>query len=105
MTTTEIPQGPPRISDGDDFAKVFSYFVNVNSFGMRPDRETAKLLEAMTTDHRTLQANYVRFAAAVLVAFAEMGDEYLDPRNETAVYTARRAVQSWENGMPAIPNI
>jgi hypothetical protein len=76
----------------ENFAAMLDDFLNLGGKGYREGREIG--LELRFT-HRTLQRLVICFAFGMIAGLAEQ--EFTDPRNETAIQTAKKVVQLMES--------
>jgi hypothetical protein len=80
----------------ENFASILDEFLNLGGKGYREGKEIG--LEMRFT-HRTLQRLVICFAFGMIAGLSEQ--EYTDPRNETAIQTAKKVVQLIEaNELP-----
>ncbi|OGO14593.1 MAG: hypothetical protein A2030_08440 [Chloroflexi bacterium RBG_19FT_COMBO_50_10] len=77
----------------DNFASMLDDFLNLGGKGFREGKEVGLQLRFT---HRTLQRLAVCFAFGLIAGLSEQ--EYTDPRNETAIQTAKKVVQLMETG-------
>lgn len=77
----------------DTFASLLDDFLNLGGKGYREGKEIGLQLRFT---HRTLQRLVICFAFGMIVGLSEQ--EYTDPRNETAIQTAKKVVQLMESG-------
>jgi hypothetical protein len=77
----------------ETFATMLDDFLNLGGKGYREGREIGLQLRFT---HRTLQRLAVCFAFGLIAGLSEQ--EYTDPRNETAIQTAKKVVQMMEAG-------
>jgi hypothetical protein len=77
----------------ENFASMLDEFLNLGGKGYREGKEIG--LELRFT-HRTLQRLVICFAFGLIAGLSEQ--EYTDPRNETAIQTAKKVVQLMESG-------
>jgi hypothetical protein len=77
----------------ENFASLLDEFLNLGGKGYREGKEIG--LEMRFT-HRTLQRLVICFAFGMIAGLSEQ--EYTDPRNETAIQTAKKVVQLMESG-------
>ena len=68
-------------------------FLNLGGKGFREGKEIGLQLRFT---HRTLQRLVICFAFGMIAGLSEQ--EYTDPRNETAIQTAKKVVQLMESG-------
>ena len=76
-----------------NFATMLDDFLNLGGKGFREGKEVGLQLRFT---HRTLQRLVVCFAFGLIAGLSEQ--EYTDPRNETAIQTAKKFVQMMEAG-------
>ena len=79
--------------DTETMAKLLSDYVNSYGKGMR---EGECVGDALTHTHRTLQRLVVCWIIGILKELGEQ--EYTDARNETAIETARRIGEMYDDG-------
>ncbi len=77
----------------ENFASMLDDFLNLGGKGFREGKEVGLQLRFT---HRTLQRLAVCFAFGLIAGLSEQ--EYTDPRNETAIQTAKKVVQLMETG-------
>lgn len=77
----------------ENFAAMLDDFLNLGGKGFREGKQIG--LELRFT-HRTLQRLVICFAFGMIAGLSEQ--EYTDPRNETAIQTAKKVVQMMETG-------
>jgi hypothetical protein len=77
----------------ESFASMLDDFLNLGGKGFREGKEVGLQLRFT---HRTLQRLAVCFAFGLIAGLSEQ--EYTDPRNETAIQTAKKVVQLMEVG-------
>jgi hypothetical protein len=77
----------------ENFASMLDDFLNLGGKGYREGKEVGLQLRFT---HRTLQRLSVCFALGLIAGLSEQ--EYTDPRNETAIQTAKKVVQLMETG-------
>jgi hypothetical protein len=77
----------------ENFASMLDDFLNLGGKGYREGKEIGLQLRFT---HRTLQRLAVCFAFGMIAGLSEQ--EYTDPRNETAIETAKKVVQLMESG-------
>jgi hypothetical protein len=77
----------------DNFAAMLDDFLNLGGKGFREGKQIG--LDLRFT-HRTLQRLVICFAFGIISGLSEQ--EYTDPRNETAIQTAKKVVQLMESG-------
>jgi len=77
----------------DEFTSLFSDWLNGGGKGFGSGLAVGLRLRQ---DHRTLQGLAVEFCVGVLAGLAQQ--EYTDARNETAVETAKKIVDLFEDG-------
>lgn len=76
-----------------NFVKLFDNYLN---YGGKDWREGKAVGEDLRYTHRTLQRSAVCFALGVLVGIADQN--YTDARNETAIATAKKIREMFDNG-------
>jgi hypothetical protein len=77
----------------ENFSSMLDDFLNLGGKGYREGKEIGLQLRFT---HRTLQRLAVCFAFGLIAGLSEQ--EYTDPRNETAIQTAKKVVQLMESG-------
>ena len=77
----------------ENFVTLLDDFLNLGGKGFREGKDIG--LQLCFT-HRTLQRLVVCFAFGLIAGLSEQ--EYTDPRNETAIQTAKKVVQLMESG-------
>jgi hypothetical protein len=77
----------------ENMAALLDDFLNLGGKGFREGKEIGLQLRFT---HRTLQRLTVCFAFGLIAGLSEQ--EYTDPRNETAIQTAKKVVQLMEAG-------
>jgi len=77
----------------ETFASLLDDFLNLGGKGYREGKEIGLQLRFT---HRTLQRLVICFAFGLIAGLSEQ--EYTDPRNETAIQTAKKVVQMMEAG-------
>jgi hypothetical protein len=77
----------------ENFASMLDDFLNLGGKGFREGKEIGLQLRFT---HRTLQRLVICFAFGMIAGLSEQ--EYTDPRNETAIQTAKKVVQLMESG-------
>ena len=77
----------------ENFASMLDDFLNLGGKGYREGKEIGLQLRFT---HRTLQRLAVCFAFGLIAGLSEQ--EYTDPRNETAIQTAKKVAQMLEKG-------
>lgn len=77
----------------ENFAAMLDDFLNLGGKGYREGREVGLQLRFT---HRTLQRLVICFAFGMISGLSEQ--EYTDPRNETAIQTAKKVVHLMESG-------
>ncbi len=82
-----------RSLSSENFAALVDEYLNLGGKGFREGKEVGLQLRFT---HRTLQRLVVCFAFGLIAGLAEQ--EYTDPRNETAIQTAKKVVQLMESG-------
>jgi hypothetical protein len=75
------------------FTSLLDDFLNLGGKGFREGKEVGLQLRFT---HRTLQRLVVCFAFGLIAGLSEQ--EYTDPRNETAIQTAKKVAQMLEKG-------
>ena len=84
-----------------NFATLLEDYLNRGGKGFREGKEIGLQLRST---HRTLQRLVICFALGLIVGLAEQ--EYTDPRNETAIQTAKRIATMLSQGdLPVGPYI
>jgi hypothetical protein len=76
-----------------NFAAMLDDFLNLGGKGFREGKEVGLQLRFT---HRTLQRLVICFAFGMIAGLSVQ--EYTDPRNETAIQTAKKIVQLMESG-------
>lgn len=76
----------------DNFAAMLDDFLNLGGKGFREGKQIGLQLRFT---HRTLQRLVICFAFGMIAGLSEQ--EYTDPRNETAIQTAKKIVQMMES--------
>jgi hypothetical protein len=76
----------------ENLAALLDDFLNLGGKGFREGKEIGLQLRFT---HRTLQRLAVCFAFGLIAGLSEQ--EYTDPRNETAIQTAKKVAQMLEN--------
>jgi hypothetical protein len=76
-----------------NFASMLDDFLNLGGKGYREGKQIGLQLRFT---HRTLQRLVICFAFGMIAGLSEQ--EYTDPRNETAIQTAKKVVQMMEAG-------
>jgi len=76
-----------------NLAALLDDFLNLGGKGFREGKEIGLQLRFT---HRTLQRLAVCFAFGIITGLSEQ--EYTDPRNETAIQTAKKVAQMLEKG-------
>ena len=76
----------------ENFAAMLDDFLNLGGKGYREGREVGLQLRFT---HRTLQRLVICFAFGMIAGLSEQ--EYTDPRNETAIQTAKKVVHLMES--------
>ena len=85
----------------ENFTALLDDYLNLGGKGFREGRETGLQLRFT---HRTLQRLAICFAFGLIAGLSEQ--EFTDPRNETAILTAKKVVQLLEAGeLPVGPYI
>ncbi len=82
-----------RSLTAQNFAALLDEYLNLGGKGYREGREIG--LELRNT-HRTLQRLVICFALGLIAGLAEQ--EHTDPRNATAIQTAKRIAAMLQNG-------
>src|SRR4030043_876409 len=77
----------------ENFASMLDDFLNLGGKGYREGKEVGLQLRFT---HRTLQRLVICFAFGIIAGLSKQ--EYTDPRNETAIQTAKKVVQLMESG-------
>jgi len=77
----------------ENFASMLDDFLNLGGKGYREGKEIGLQLRFT---HRTLQRLVICFAFGMVAGLSEQ--EYTDPRNETAIQTAKKVVHLMEIG-------
>jgi hypothetical protein len=77
----------------ENLATLLDDFLNLGGKGFREGKEIGLQLRFT---HRTLQRLAVCFAFGLITGLSEQ--EYTDPRNETAIQTAKKVAQMLEKG-------
>jgi hypothetical protein len=77
----------------ENFTSMLDDFLNLGGKGYREGKEVGLQLRFT---HRTLQRLVICFAFGMISGLAEQ--VYSDPRNETAIQTAKKVVQLMESG-------
>lgn len=77
----------------ENFASMLDDFLNLGGKGYREGKEVGLQLRFT---HRTLQRLVICFAFGMIAGLSEQ--EYTDPRNETAIQTAKKVVQLMDAG-------
>jgi len=77
----------------ENFASMLDDFLNLGGKGYREGKEVGLQLRFT---HRTLQRLVICFAFGLITGLSEQ--EYTDPRNETAIQTAKKVVKLMEAG-------
>ena len=83
----------PSPSPSENLAALLDEFLNLGGKGFREGKEIGLQLRFT---HRTLQRLAVCFAFGLIAGLSDQ--EYTDPRNETAIQTARKVAQMLEKG-------
>ena len=85
----------------ENFAALLDDFLNLGGKGFREGKEAGLQLRST---HRTLQRLVICFAFGLIAGLSEQ--EYTDPRNETAIQTAKKVSQMLaEDELPLGPYI
>jgi predicted kinase len=74
-----------------EFANIFSNFVNTYSFGSGND----EFVEHFKRQHNTLQASMIRLMLTAIEAMAK-GDMYIDGRNQSAHETCKKVIEGYK---------
>ena len=77
----------------ENFTALLDEYINLGGKDFREGKEIGLQLRST---HRTLQRLAICFAFGIIVGLSEQ--EYTDPRNETAIQTAKKIVQMLEDG-------
>ena len=77
----------------ENFAALLDEYLNLGGKDFREGREIGLQLRFT---HRTLQRLVICFALGLIAGLSEQ--DYTDPRNETAIQTARKLAQMLEDG-------
>lgn len=77
----------------ENFSAMLDDFLNLGGKGYREGKQVG--LELRFT-HRTLQRLVICFSFGMIAGLSEQ--EYTDPRNETAIQTAKKVVEMMESG-------
>lgn len=77
----------------ENFVKLFDEFLNLGGKGYREGQLVGKELR---TTHRSLQRLAICFAFGIIVGLSEQ--QFTDPRNETAIESARKVKHLIEQG-------
>ena len=77
----------------ENFASLLDDFLNLGGKGFREGKQVGLQLR---TTHRTLQRQVICFAFGLIAGLSEQ--EFTDPRNETAIQTAKKITQMLEAG-------
>jgi hypothetical protein len=77
----------------DNFTKLFDEYLNLGGKGYREGQLVGQKLRFT---HRSLQRLAICFAFGIIAGLSEQ--EHTDPRNETAVETARKVKELIDNG-------
>ena len=77
----------------ENFAALLDDFLNLGGKGFREGKEAGLQLRST---HRTLQRLVICFAFGLIAGLSEQ--EYTDPRNETAIQTARKVAKMLADG-------
>lgn len=85
-----------QAEEGQEFARIFSQFVN----DMRNEPKKAALA-AMLRDHRTIQQNMMRF---VMLFIEGMAEQECDLRNEASVALAKE-IMAIDPSVRALPKV
>ena len=85
----------------DAFTHLFDYFINA---GGKQYREGEYVGRKFRSTHRSLQRCIVAFCLGLIAGLSDQ--QYTDPRNETAIQTARKIKEMLESGqLPLGPYI
>ena len=82
-----------RCMSHPNFVELFDSFLN---YGGKEFREGKAVGEDLRTHHRTLQRSAICFAIGVLVGISQQ--EFSDARNKTALETAKKIYEMFDNG-------
>ena len=82
-----------RSMSPENFASLLDDYLNLGGKGFREGKEIGLQLRYT---HRTLQRLIICFAFGLIAGLSEQ--EYTDPRNETAIQTARKVVELMQAG-------
>lgn len=77
----------------ENFTRLFDEFLNLGGKGYR---EGQMIGQNLRTTHRSLQRLAICFAFGIIAGLSEQ--QYTDPRNETAIQTARKTKQMIDEG-------
>ena len=77
----------------ENLAALLDDFLNLGGKGFREGKQVGLQLR---TTHRTLQRQVICFALGLIAGLSEQ--EFTDPRNETAIQTAKKITQMLEAG-------
>jgi hypothetical protein len=77
----------------ENFASLLDHFLNAGGKGFRDGKEIGLQLRST---HRTLQRLAICFALGMVTGLSEQ--EYSDPRNESAIKSAKRLAKMLEDG-------
>lgn len=77
----------------ENFAALLDDFLNLGGKGFREGKEAGLQLRST---HRTLQRLVICFAFGLIAGLSEQ--EFTDPRNETAIQTAKKVAQMLADG-------
>jgi len=86
----EVARGIPSLQD---FARLLDDYLNAGGKQF-PDGQRVGL--ELRKTHRTLQRQVVAFCLGIICGISEQ--EYTDPRNETAIATAKKIFEMVSNG-------
>jgi hypothetical protein len=82
-----------RSMSPENFAALLDDYLNLGGKGFREGKEIGLQLRYT---HRTLQRLVICFAFGLIAGLSEQ--EYTDPRNETAIQTAKKVVELMQAG-------
>lgn len=77
----------------DNFTKLFDEFLNIGAKDFQDGKQVGLKLRFT---HRTLQRLAICFALGIIVGLSQQ--EYADPRNETAIQTAKKVKSLIDQG-------
>ena len=89
LTTYQLARSMTELN----FASLLDEYLNLGGKGFREGKQVGLQLR---DTHRTLQRLVICFALGIVSGLAEQ--QYTDPRNETAIQTARRIVELISQG-------